>query len=210
MRLPGLGDGAGKVPSVDHPRRERAGAPPGPKPPKFPLDRAGQLKFGYGDMKIITLTLISLIAATCAGVQAQAIKEADLPAEEQGKFKAAKDAAYKSGDADLKQKNLDYKQTFREEMVKADPSIFPLLDKVFPVSGKTQMKVDELPAADAERYKAAQKAARKANPAIKEKQQAAQQALRAVMLKIDPSIGPIVDKVYPPTTASESDAGSSE
>ena len=161
-------------------------------------------------MKIITLTLISLIAATSAVVQAQAIKEADLPAEEQGKFKAAKDAAYKSGDADLKQKNLDYKQTFREEMVKADPSIFPLLDKVFPVSGKTQMKVDELPAADAERYKAAQKAARKANPAIKEKQQAAQQALRAVMLKIDPSIGPIVDKVYPPTTASESDAGSSE
>jgi hypothetical protein len=161
-------------------------------------------------MKIITLTLISLIAATCAAVQAQATKETDLPAEEQAKFKAAKDAAYKSGDADLKQKNLDYKQTFREEMVKADPSTFPLLDKVFPVSGKAQMKVDELPAADADRYKAAQKAARKANPAIKEKQQAVQQALRAVMLKIDPTIGPIVDKVYPPATGSAADEGGSE
>ena len=161
-------------------------------------------------MKIITLTLISLIAATCAAVQAQAIKEADLPAEEQAKFKAAKDAAYKSGDADLKKKNLDYKQTFREEMVKADPSTFPLLDKVFPVSGKAQMKVDELPAADADRYKAAQKAARKANPAIKEKQQAVQQALRAAMLKIDPTIGPIVDKVYPPATGSAADEGGSE
>ena len=161
-------------------------------------------------MKIITLTLISLLAATCTAVQAQAIKETDLPAEEQAKFKAAKDAAYKSGDADLKQKNLDYKQTFREEMVKVDPSTFPLLDKVFPVSGKAQMKVDELPAADADRYKAAQKAARKANPAIKEKQQAVQQALRSAMLKIDPTIGPIVDKVYPPVTGSGADEGGSE
>ena len=133
-----------------------------------------------------------------------------LHGAEQAQFKAAKDAAYKSGDADLKQKNLDYKQTYREEMVKLDPSIFPLLDKVYPISGKAQIKVDELPAADAERYKAAQKAARKANPAIKEKQQAAQQALRAVMLKIDPTIGPIVDKVYPPATGSGSDAGNSE
>ena len=161
-------------------------------------------------MKIITLSLVSLVAATCSAVQAQAIKEADLPADEQAKFKAAKDAANKAGDADLKQKNLDYKQTFREEMVKIDPSIFPLLDKVFPLSGKAQMKVDELPAADADRYKAAQKAARKANPAIKQKQQAAQQALRAAMLKVDPTIGPIVDKVYPPVTASGSEAGSSE
>ena len=161
-------------------------------------------------MKIITLALISFVAATCTAVQAQAIKETDLPAAEQAQFKAAKDAAYKSGDADLKQKNLDYKQTYREEMVKLDPSIFPLLDKVFPVSGKAQLKVDELAPADAERYKAAQKAARKANPAIKEKQQAVQQALRATMLKIDPTIGPIVDKVYPPTTGSGAEAGSSE
>ena len=95
-------------------------------------------------------------------------------------------------------------------MVKLDPSIFPLLDKVFPVSGKAQLKVDELAPADAERYKATQKAARKANPAIKEKQQAVQQALRATMLKIDPTIGPIVDKVYPPATGSEAEAGSSE
>jgi hypothetical protein len=161
-------------------------------------------------MKIITLALISFIVATCTAVQAQAIKETDLPAAEQAQFKAATDAAYKSGDADLKQKNLDYKQTFREEMVKLDPSIFPLLDKILPVSGTAQLKVDELPPVDAERYKAAQKAARKANPAIKEKQQAAQQALRAIMLKIDPTIGPIVDKVYPPATSSEAEAGSSE
>jgi hypothetical protein len=163
------------------------------------------------NMKIITLALISLVAVTCAAVQAQAIKETELPAAEQAQFKAAKDAANKAADPDVKQKNLDYKQTFREEMVKVDPSVFPLLDKVFPLSGKAQMKVDELAPADAERYKAAQKAARKANPAIKEKQQAAQQALRAVMLKIDPSIGPIVDKVYPPPAApSGADSESSE
>jgi hypothetical protein len=161
-------------------------------------------------MKIITLTLIAFVSATCAAVQAQAIKETDLPAAEQAQFKAAKDAAYKSGDADLKQKNLDYKQTYREEMMKADPSIFPLLDKILPVSGKSQIKVDELPTVDAERYKAAQKAARQANPAIKEKQLAVHQALRVVMLKIDPTIGPIVDKVYPPGNGSGSDAGGSE
>lgn len=162
-------------------------------------------------MKIITPTLVSVIAATCcAAVQAQALKETDLPAAERAKFTAAKDAAYKAGDADLKAKNLDYKRTFREEMVKIDPSVFPLLDKVFPVSGKAQMKVDELSPEDAARYKAAQKAARKANPAIKEKQQAAQQALRAAMLKIDPTIGPIVDKVYPPANAPGTGSGDSE
>lgn len=152
-------------------------------------------------MKIITLSLLTLVAAASSSLHAQAIKETDLPEAERAKFTAAKEAAYKAGDADLKQKNLDYKQTVREEMVKVDPSIFPLLDKVFPLSGKAPMKIEQLSPEDAARYKTAQKAARKANPAIKEKQQAAQQALRAVMLKIDPSIGPIVDKVYPPATA---------
>lgn len=160
-------------------------------------------------MKIITLILLTLAAAGTA-VQAQAVKDTDLPEAERAKFTAVKDAAYKSGDAELKAKSLDYKQTFREEMVKIDASVFPLLDKVFPLSGKAQMKVDELAPADAERYKAAQKAARKANPAIKEKQQAAQQALRAAMLKIDPSIAPIVDKVYPPADAANAGSGDSE
>ena len=161
-------------------------------------------------MKNITLSLFSIVVVLCGSVLAQAIKDSDLPEAERAKFTAAKDAAYKAGDADLKQKNLDYKQAFREEMVKADPSIFPLLDKVFPLSGKAQMKVDELSPEDAARYKAAQKAARKANPAIKEKQQAAQQALRAAMLKIDPTIGPIVDKVYPPANAAGTGSGDSE
>ncbi|MFM6173191.1 MAG: hypothetical protein ACKPB4_13860 [Sphaerospermopsis kisseleviana] len=161
-------------------------------------------------MKIITLFLLSLAALTCGPLHAQAIKETDLPEAERAKFTAAKDAAYKAGDADLKQKNLDYKQTFREEMMKIDPTIFPVLDKVFPLSGKAQMKVEQLSPEDATRYKAAQKAARKANPAIKEKQQATQQALRAVMLKIDPTIGPVVDKVYPPATAASSESGDSE
>lgn len=161
-------------------------------------------------MKIITPTLFSLLLALCPLAQAQAVKESDLPAAEKAKFTAAKNAAYKAGDAELKQKNLDYKQAFREEMVKVDAAVFPLLDKVFPLSGKAAMKVDELPPEDAARYKAAQKAARKANPAIKEKQQAAQQALRAAMLKIDPSIGPIVDKVYPPISATGTEAGESE
>ena len=161
-------------------------------------------------MKIITLSLLSFIVATGSAVQAQAVKESDLPAAEKAKFTAAKDAAYKAGDADLKQKNLDYKQTFREEMMKIDPTIFPVLDKVFPLSGKAQTKVEQLSAEDAARYKAAQKAARKANPAIKEKQQAAQQALRATMLKIDPTIGPIVDKVYPPANAAGGTSNESE
>lgn len=157
-------------------------------------------------MKIITLSLFSLIAATCiAG--AQAVKEADLPPAEKTKFVAAKEAAYKSGDADLKERSLDYKRTFREEMVKADPSIFPLLDKVFPLSGKAPIKIKDLSAEDAARYKAAQKAAKKANPSIKEKQQAAEQALRAAMLKADPSIAPIVDKVYPPASTAPAGAG---
>jgi len=143
-------------------------------------------------------------------LSAQAVKVTDLPADEQTKFNTVKDAAYKAGDASLKEKNMVYKQAYREAMVKVDPSVFPIIEKVFPVSGKAPMKVDELSPEDAAKYKAAQSAARKAEPSIKEKKTAVDQALRAVMIKVDPSIQPIVDKVYPPASGSDSESSASE
>jgi len=143
-------------------------------------------------------------------LSAQAVKVTDLPADEQTKFNTVKDAAYKAGDASLKEKNVAYKQAYREAMVKVDPSVFPIMDKVFPVSGKAAMKVDELSPEDAAKYKAAQSAARKADPSIKEKKTAVDQALRAIMIKMDPSIQPIADKVYPPASATKEEANSSE
>jgi 3D (Asp-Asp-Asp) domain-containing protein len=158
------------------------------------------------------LPILALTFVMACSLSAQAVKATDLPADEQTKFNAAKDAAYKAGDASLKEKNVAYKQAYREAMVKADPSVFPIVEKVFPVSGKAQMKADELSPEDAAKYKAAQSAARKADPSIKEKKAAVDQALRAVMIKLDPSIQPIVDKVYPPASASSAaaESGSSE
>ena len=162
-------------------------------------------------MKFYLPTLALIFAMVCS-LSAQAVKVADLPADEQTKFNAVKNDAYKAGDASLKEKNVAYKQAYREAMVKVDPSVFPILEKVFPVSGKAQMKADELSPEDAAKYKAAQSAARKADPSIKEKKAAVDQALRAVMIKLDPSIQPIVDKVYPPASDSSAaaESGSSE
>ncbi len=152
-------------------------------------------------MKTLPFCLLSL-ALMCCSLFAQGMKESDLPADELAKFKTVQAAVYKSDradlNADLKAKNLVYKQAFREAMVQADPSVFPLLDKVIPLSGKAPMKSSELPADDAAKYKAARKAALAADPTINEKKAAVDQALREAMIKMDPSIQPIVDKVYPP------------
>ena len=48
--------------------------------PKIIPDSRQPLQFGGDDVKIITLALIALMSATCTAVQAQAIKELDLPA----------------------------------------------------------------------------------------------------------------------------------
>jgi len=157
---------------------------------------------------LLRTSALSLIL-TCS-LSAQAVKVTDLPADEQTKFNAAKDAAYKAGDASLKEKNIAYKQAYREAMVKVDPSVFPLLDKVFPVSGKAPMKVDQLSPEDAAQYKDAQSAARKADPSIKEKKTAVDQTLRAIMIKVDPSIQPIVDKVYPPASGAGAESSASD
>lgn len=142
------------------------------------------------------------MAFLCGCLFAQGIKESELPAGELAQFKDVRQAVYKSGDADFKAKSLIYKQALREAMVKADPSVFPILDKVMPLSGKAQMKSSDLPAEDAAKYKAARKAALAADPTINEKKAAVDQALRAAMIKRDPSIQSIVDKVYPPTGGS--------
>jgi hypothetical protein len=143
-------------------------------------------------MKSIPAIFLVTLALACS-VCAQAVKISDLPADEQEKFNTAKSAATKAGDANYKEKNTTYRQAYREAMVKADPTIFPILDKVYPLSGKAQMKSSELSPADAEKYKAAQKAAKAVDPTLKDKKAAADQALREVMIKID--------KVYPPAAS---------
>jgi len=151
-------------------------------------------------MKSIPAIFLVTLALACS-VCAQAVKISDLPADEQEKFNTAKSAATKAGDANYKEKNTTYRQAYREAMVKADPTIFPILEKVYPLSGKAQMKSSELSAADAEKYKATQKAAKAVDPTLKDKKAAADQALREVMIKMDASIKPIVDKVYPPAAS---------
>jgi len=141
-------------------------------------------------------SLLPVLIALCAiPLHAQAIKPSDLPPADQEKYKAAQKAA-RAADPTIKQKSDDAKAAARAGMLKADPSIAPILDKVMPVSG-TAAKLSELPQADQEKYKAAQKAARAADPTIKQKSDDAKAAARAGMLKADPSIAPILDKVMP-------------
>lgn len=130
-------------------------------------------------------------------LKAEAIKESDLPANEKEKFQAVMKTLYADKQSDFYKKLTEYKQAFRDAMVKADASVAPILDKVIPVSGAAQMKASELPADEAEKYKAAQKAAKAADPSIAQKDAARKQAQREAMIKADPSIQPIVDKVIP-------------
>lgn len=144
------------------------------------------------------LPLIALLLSL--PLHAETIKESDLPADEAQKFKAARSAAYKA-EPSVRQLSADYKQYFRDAMIKADASVAPILDKVFPVSGPAPMKTNELPPGEAEKYKAAMKAAKAADPTIARKDAAAKQALRSAMIKADPSVQPIVDKVIPAAAA---------
>jgi hypothetical protein len=141
--------------------------------------------------KSFTLLLFLLAAS----VQAQAVKEADLPANEKAQLTAARAGAYKA-DPMLKQLNIDSRIAYRDAMIKVDSSVAPILDKVMPVSGPA-MKSSELPAEDQAKYKAAYKAADAADPSLKQKSKAAKQAVFEAAIKADPSVKPIVDKVNP-------------
>ena len=115
-------------------------------------------------------------------------------------LKAAKNAAYKA-DPTLKQMGIDYKTAYRDAMIKIDPTLTEILDKVMPVSGPAAMKTTELSADDQTKYKSAYKAAEAADPSLKQKSKAAKQAIYDGAIKADPSVKPIVDKISPPIKA---------
>ena len=140
-----------------------------------------------------------LLFLLAVSVQAQAVKESDLPANEKAQLTAARNAAYKA-DPSLKQLGLEARTAYRDAMIKIDSSVAPILDKVMPVSGPA-MKSSELPAEDQAKYKAAQKAADAADPSLKQKSKAAKQAIYDGAVKADPSVKPIVDKVNPSGTS---------
>ena len=146
---------------------------------------------------LLTVTLTGLLASS---LNAQAVKEADLPANEKAQISAARSAASKADPA-LKQQGIDAKQARRDAMIKADPSVAPILDKVMPVSGPAAVKTSELSAEDSAKYKAAYKASDAADPSIKQKDKAAKQAMRDAMIKADPAVAPILDKISPPAKA---------
>lgn len=145
-----------------------------------------------------SFTLLLFLLAT--SLQAQAVKESDLPANEKAQLTAAKNAAYKA-DPTLKQMGVDYKTAYRDAIIKIDATLTEILDKVMPASGPAAMKTSELSAEDQTKYKTAYKAAEAADPSLKQKSKAAKQAIYDGAVKADPSVKPIVDKVNPSGTS---------
>jgi len=144
----------------------------------------------------IRLILPLLVTLLSLPLHAQAMKESDLPQDEQDHLKTARNAAYKADPA-VKQKQADAKQYRRDAMIKADPAVAPILDKCMPVSGPAQMKSNDLPADEKAKYDAAKKAADKADPTIKEKEAAAKKDLYDAMIKVDATVKSIIDKIAP-------------
>jgi hypothetical protein len=145
---------------------------------------------------LIAIILTGLLAST---LNAQAVKEADLPANEKAQLVEARKAALKADPA-LKQLTIDAKQAKRDAIIKADPSVALILDNVMPVKGPPIVKVGELPAEDLAKFKAAMKAS-KADPSVSQKEMAAKQAMRDAMIKADPAVAPILDKLSTPAKA---------
>ena len=84
-----------------------------------------------------------------------------------------------------------------EAIVKIDPTVEPLAKKMYIAPA---MPLDALPADEKTKYDAALKAMW-SDPALKQASEARTKALNEAMLKIDPNVKPILDKLYPPAPA---------
>lgn len=137
---------------------------------------------------------VALIALSALSLHAQAVKESELPQDEQTHLKDARNAAYKA-DPSLKQMALNARQARRDAMIKADPSVATILDKCMPLSGAASVKSSDLPPEEKAKYNAAKKASDQANPRLKAGEDAAKKAVFAAAVKADPTIAPIVSKL---------------
>ena len=138
--------------------------------------------------------MLALLALSALSLHAQAVKESDLSQDEQTHLKNARNAAYKADPA-LKQMALNARQARRDAMIKADPSVAPILDKCMPLSGSASVKSADLPTDEKAKYNAAKKASDQANPGLKTAEDAAKKAAYAAMVKTDPTVAPIVSKL---------------
>jgi len=141
-------------------------------------------------------TLLPLLAALIAlPLHAQAVKESDLTPEEKTLFNAAKSKAV--ADPSYKQAVEVVRTTKIELITKADPTLESIAPKIFV---PTALNSNDLPADDKAKWNVAMNKVLK-DPALKQADDNVLKARNEAMLKIDPNVKPILDKLYPPASA---------
>jgi hypothetical protein len=136
-------------------------------------------------------TLLPLLAALIAlPLHAQAVKEADLTPEEKTLLNAVRTKA--GADASVKQATEVVRTTKIEVISKADPSLQPFALKILP---PVALNVNDLPADEKAKWTAA---AGKlgSDPALWKATEALTAMRIAAIVKIDPSLEPLANKIY--------------
>ncbi|MFZ0434675.1 MAG: hypothetical protein WAL87_01685 [Chthoniobacterales bacterium] len=124
-----------------------------------------------------------------------ALNPNDLPADEKAKWNAA---AGKLGSDLAIWKALEALTAMRiEAIVKIDPSLEPLAKKIYITPS---MPLTALTPEEKTKWDAAVKASG-SDPAMKQANETLKTTRKEVMLKIDPNVKPILDKIDPPAPA---------
>jgi uncharacterized protein (DUF849 family) len=139
----------------------------------------------------ILLLLSTFIALP---LHAQAVKLADLPAQEQALYNQALDKARQT-DA-YKQANKTVNTTKAEVISKADPSLKPLADKMIAAGGPWGVNVSELTPQEKTKWETALQNANQ-DPAMTEAFKNYDKVRNDLMIKSDPNVKPILEKMFP-------------
>ncbi len=136
-------------------------------------------------------TLLPLLAALIAlPLHAQAVKESDLTPEEKTLLNAVRTKA--GADASVKQATEVVRTTKIEVISKADPTLQPFANKIYP---PVALSVSALPAGEMAKWNAAN-GKLGSDPAIWKAAEALTAMRIEAIVKIDPSLEPLAKKIY--------------
>lgn len=136
-------------------------------------------------------TLLPLLAALIAlPLHAQAVKESDLTPEEKTLLNAVRTKA--GADASVKQATEVVRTTRIEVISKADPTLQPFANKIYP---PVVLNINDLPADEKAKWNAAM-GKLNSDPAIWKAAEALAAMRLEAIVKIDPSLEPLAKKYY--------------
>lgn len=146
------------------------------------------------------LLLPMLAAAFVTHISAQTMKVEDLPPDEKVKYKDLNKYVRKLNPALQKEKD-EVQAAYREAMLRLDPTVQDFID----------LKKDERTDEQNYKYDKAKHLAEANDPTLKERNKANKAAIEEAMLKTDPEIEPILNKLRKPAggAAAASSAASS-